>query len=144
MSARVFEIDGKLVLDDPEALAMIRGVAKHNCRLTFEGQNERVIYFKRRMRMLDHNPNNVIIVLLNVDDPNGGKLAEILMPGHKSSWQAFRDAGQVPFARGLATRAGVQELVMVLDKETGEKLAAMVDKVAVIVMDHGVVEAFEA
>lgn len=142
--AFVREIDGQLVLEDPDALVMIKVVDKINCRQTFEAQAERVAYFKNRIVERGESPDNVIIVLLNVDDPNGGRLAEILMPGNGPNWQAMRDKGMVPFARGLAARRGVQELVSALDKDTGDKLAAMAGRAAVVVMDFGVVEAFEA
>lgn len=142
--AVVREIDGQLVLDDPDALAMIKVVERHNCRHTFDAQAERVQHFKRRIEELGKSPNDVVIVLLNVDDPHGGVLANILMPGQDAMWQSMRDQGQIPFARGLAARQGIQKAVAALDEEIGEKLKAMKDKVAVVVMDHGVVEAFEA
>lgn len=138
------EVDGQLVLDDPDALAMIKAVSRHNCRLTFEGQIERVDHFKRRIAESGSSPNDVIIVLLNVDDPNGKRLADILMPGQDDMWQSMRAAGQIPFARGLAVREGIQEIVDVLDKEIGDKVRAMVNKAAVVVVDHGAVEVFEA
>lgn len=142
--AVVREVDGQLVLDDPDAAAMIRAVGKHNCRLTFEGQADRIAYFERRIGELGRTPDDTIIVLLNVDDVNGKDLADILMPNNGREWQAMRDQGQVPFARGLAARDGIQAAVAALDEEAGEKLRAMVGVAAVVVVDHGVVEAFEA
>jgi hypothetical protein len=140
--AMVREVDGQLVLDDPDAVAVARAVEKHNCRLTLDAQAERIAYFKGRAEL--RGVDEVVIVVLNVDDPNGRQLTEILMPGQEVRWQEMRDAGQVPFARGLATRDGVQELVDTLDAETGRKLRGMAGKAAVVVMDRGVVEAFEA
>ena len=83
-----------------------------------------------------------MIVLLNVDDEHGGVLADILMPG--ADWQVFRDQGQVPFARGLAERAGIQSAVESLDVEAGAELAAIQGEAAVVVMDFGVVGIFRA
>lgn len=141
--ARVREIDGQLVLDDPDALAMIKAVARHNCRLTFENQVERVAHFKSRIAEKCLSPNDVVIVLLNVNDSHGKMLADILMPGQDAMWQSMRDEGQIPFARGLAGREGIETTIATLDQEIGKKLRAMKDKVAAVVVDHGVVEAFE-
>jgi hypothetical protein len=142
--ATVREIDGQIVLEDPFGLAVLKAVGKHNCRLTFEGQAERVAHFKRRIAERGVSPDDVVITLVNVDDVNGGPIADVLMPGQEAMWQEFRAAGQVPFARGLAGRQGVQAMVTMLDAEAGEKLRAMVGKAAVVVVDHGVVEVFEA
>ena len=49
----------------------------------------------------------------------------------------------VPYARGLAQREGIQEMLNVIDKEAGEKLEAL-DGVGVVVVDHGVAEVFDA
>ena len=141
--ARVHEINGTLVLDDPDALGMIKAVARHNCRLTFEGQAERVAHFKRRISEKNLSPDGVVIVLLNVNDSCGKMLADVLMPGQDVMWQSMRDEGQIPFARGLAGREGIEEAVATLDQEIGDKLCAMKGKVAAVVVDHGVVEAFE-
>lgn len=142
--ARVHEINGTLVLEDPDALAMIKAVARHNCRLTFEGQAERVTHFKGRIAARGLSPDDVVIVLLNVNDSCGKMLADVLMPGQDAVWQSMRDEGLVPFARGLAVREGIETAIATLDQEIGDKLGAMKGKVAVVVVDHGVVEAFEA
>jgi hypothetical protein len=141
MKATVKNVDGQLVLDDPDAVAVIKAVEKHNCRLTLEAHAERVAYFKRRA--IAKGVDDVVIVLLNVDDAVGKEIAEMLMPGQDAMWQTLRDSGQVPFARGLAKREGIQSVVSDLDAEAGEKLLAMKGQVAVVVVDHGVVEVFE-
>lgn len=140
--AVVREIDGQLVLDDPQAVAVFRAVNKHNCQGTFNTNADRVAHFKNRMAERGMSADQVVIVLVNVDDVNGGPLADALMPG--TDWQSFRDQGQVPFARGLAGRPGIQEIVAAFDKEAAEKLEAMLDIPAVVVVDHGVAEVFPA
>jgi hypothetical protein len=140
--ATVREVNDQIVLDDPDALATANAVAKHNCRLTLDGQVDRVAHFKQRVRCLQ--PDDVVIVLLNVDGQIGRQLTEILMPGQDAMWQSLRDSGQVPFARGLAKRTGMQEFLDAVDRDAGDKLRAMADTVAVVVADHGVVEVFEA
>jgi len=98
-------------------------------------------HFTKRMTALGQNADTVVIVLLNVDDPNGGALADALMPGH--DWQAMRDQGQIPFARGLAGREGIQEALEVIDKDAAKKLRETVlGSKRVVVVDHGVAEVF--
>ena len=137
--ATVREIDGQLVLDDPDALAVARVVAKHNCKLTLEANADRVVHFTQRIRDRELSPTAVVIVLLNVDDPYGGILAEALMPGH--NWQQFRDRGEVPYARGLVMREGLLPGLEALDAEEAEKLRQNVG-VAILVMDFGVARVF--
>lgn len=137
----VREVDGQLVLDDPVAVAVISAVEKHNCRNTFDMNADRVAHFKQRLADRGMTPDQAVIVLLNVDDPHGGPLADVLMPGH--SWQEIRDRGEVPFARGLAMRPGIQEALAAFDKNAATKLQTITD-VAVVVVDHGVAEVFTA
>lgn len=137
--AVVREVNGQPVLDDPVAVAVIHAVEKHNCRNTLELNADRVEHFKRRLGELGMTPNQAVIVLLNVDDVHGGPLADALMPGY--NWQEIRDNGEVPFARGLAMRDGIQEALGTFDKDAATKLQSMSD-VAVVVVDHGVAEVF--
>ena len=139
--ATVREINGQLVLDDPEGLAFIRAIEKHNCRCTLEMNADRVAHFISRTVELGLNSENAVIVIINVDDINGGQLAEYLMPGH--NWQEYRDRGEIPFARGLAVRKGIQELLTQFDTEAAEKLQKMTE-IAVVVVDRGVAEVYEA
>lgn len=139
--AVVREIDGQLVLDDPDALAVVSVVGKHNCRTTFDMNADRVEHFKNRMVERELSGRDVVITVINVDDPHGGVLAEVLMPGH--DWQAYRDRGEVPFARGLAGREGVQQFLDTIDREAAAKLS-MVTEPAVVVVDHGVADVYFA
>lgn len=138
--AVVREIEGQLVLEDPVALAVIHAVGKHNCRGILELNADRIEHFKRRMVERDLSPSEAVIVFLNANDVHGGPLADALMPGF--NWQEIRDCGEVPFARGLAMREGIQEALATFDKEAAEKLRGMADT-AVVVVDHGVAEVFE-
>lgn len=126
--------DGNLVLDDPSARGMIEAVSKHNCEQTYYAQLDRVIYFKHRMITRGDDPNDICIVLLNVDDPHGGPIADILMPGH--DWQPYRDRGEVPFARGLAGRQGLQDIVATFDVQAAVKLSELPGKICCVVVDH--------
>ncbi len=139
--AVVRKIDGKIVLDDPQAVAVFQAVAKHNCGSTFEMNVDRVIHFKNRMTERGLGARDVVIVLVNVDDVHGGPLADALMPG--VDWQQYRDMGQVPFARGLAGRTGMQDFLYNFDKTAAEKLQKS-EVPSVVVVDHGVAEVFPA
>lgn len=134
-------VDGQLVLVDPVAFEVLRAVKQYNCRHTLAIQLERVVHFTRRIRDLWKNPAEVTIVLLNVDDPWGKTMADILMPGH--DWQQYRDRGEVPFARGLASREGMQGVLDEMSPKEGAKFREAGPVVTVIVMDHGVVEVFK-
>ncbi|MDO8507394.1 MAG: hypothetical protein Q7S53_02405 [bacterium] len=90
-------------------------------------------------RQLD--ASEYVIVVLNVDDPHGGPLADILMPGF--DWQEIRDQGEIPFARGMVDRSWVEEALDKFDEEAAKKLHDMTE-VAVVVVDHGVAEIFPA
>jgi hypothetical protein len=138
-TARVRVVYGEHVLDDPDALAVARAVAKHNCKNTFALHSEAVAHFERRIHELGRTPDEAVIVLLNADDSHGGALAEVLMSGF--DWGSIRARGEVPFARGLAERAGIQGALELFDLEASAKLRGM-RGVAVVVVDHGVAEVF--
>jgi hypothetical protein len=139
--AVVCEINGQLVLDDPVAVSVFRAVEKHNCKNTLDLNADRVKHFKQRVAERGMTAEQVVIVLLNVDDANGGEIAEMLMPGF--NWQEIRNKGEIPFARGLAGREGIQEVLEDFDNEASTKLREM-KQIAVVVVDHGVAEVFEA
>ena len=61
------------------------------------------------------------------------------MPDH--NWQQYRDKGEIPFARGLAMKEGMIEMIATFDKEASEKIA-QIEGIPVIIIDHGVVEIF--
>jgi hypothetical protein len=121
---------------------MITAVGKANCRQTFEAQAERVAHFVTRIAYRELRPADVVIVLLNVNDNRGGQLTDLLMPQAGPSWDEMRARGEIPFARGLASRGGVTDFVRAYDAECAAKLAQL--GTAVVVMDHGVIEVFEA
>ena len=141
LKATVHEIDGELVLDDPVAMAMIRAVRKNNCKNTFEMNADRVEHFKNRFSINNVTESEAVIVIINVDDPNGKHIANALMPDQ--NWQDYRDRGEIPFARGLAMRDGIEEALDIFDTEAAAKLRAM-KGIAVVVVDHFVAEIFPA
>ena len=145
--AKVCEIDGKLVLIDPTAEGMITavrhhnyGIMKNNCRLTYEAQKDRVQHFVTRIQQLRLDPKDVVIVLINVDDVHGKDLAEALMPGH--NWDEMRKLGQIPFARGLAEKSGIEDVLEVIDPRISYHLKN-IKGIAVVVVDHGTADVYE-
>jgi len=134
--------DGQLVLEDPMALAVVRGIAKHNCRITFKESAERVKYFVERAAIRKLGGDDVVIVVVNADDVHGAYLAAEFMPG--MNWQPFRERGETPFARGLAGRDGLDKVIATFDPEAAEKLRTWTDGIAVLVVDHGIAEVFKA
>lgn len=131
----------EIVLEDPIAVDFIRAVEKHNCGNFLEANLDSVERFKRRAHERQLSPADVVVVLLAVDDPNGSALADILMPG--CDWQTIRDRGEVPVARGLAGREGIQRALEIIDPDAAQKLREWVcDQIAVVVVDRGVAEVF--
>lgn len=142
MRAVVREINGQLVLDDPDALAMVTAVEKVNCINTFKMNADRIEHFKGRVRALNLTSDSILILVANVDTDLGQVIADGLMPGF--NWQAIRDQGQIPYARGLAGRDGIQAALNHFDPDgSATKLRAM-SGLAVVVVDYGVVEVFSA
>lgn len=137
--AYVDVIDGKIVLIDPVGYAFVQAVNKSNCENTYLAQIDRIRYFKNRISEKQLDPKSVVITLINVDSLYGTEIAEALMPGH--DWQQYRDKGEIPFARGLAMKEGMGEMIATFDKEAAEKITKM-EEVPVIVMDHNVIEVF--
>ncbi len=93
--------DGTLVLVDPDAPELIAVLGKDACKSLLAANAERLAHFAERARGRD----DVCFVLLDVDDPRGAALADVLMPGH--DWQQYRRRGEKPLARGLATFDGM-------------------------------------
>lgn len=137
--ARVVEVDGKLVLIDPDAVAVAMAVGKHNCRTTLVMNRDRVLHFSNRILEKGLAAKDVLMVIINVDD-RYAELADALMPGH--NWQEYRDRGETPFARGLAGREGIQSFLDDVDAESAKKLREL-NGVAVVVCDHGTTEVFD-
>ena len=52
----------------------------------------------RAIYVLKMNPENFVIVCIEVDDPNWTELADYLLPNQ--DWQKFRDRREIPVARG--------------------------------------------
>lgn len=125
---------------NPDAAAFARAVAKVNCGHTIAALVDAVTHFKRRMEERGDSPEEVVIVLVNARDVHGGPLARTLIP--EQNWDEPLGFGQAPqFARGLAPRDEMQEVLASFDAEAASKLKEM-SGVAIVVVDHGVAEVY--
>jgi hypothetical protein len=130
------------VSHDPAASAMIREVERENLqRRLAEDHLGAVRHFERRLRAIGLSPADWLIVVLNVDDARGAALAGVPMPGQ--DWSEIRARGETPFARGLASRRPLQEMLQEIDGDAARELQA-IDGVAVLVFGLGVTAAFAA
>ncbi|TAL42612.1 MAG: hypothetical protein EPN91_07910 [Salinibacterium sp.] len=136
--ARVEVIDGQLVLIDPVAAAVAKAVDDHNkkaglawCRELYTQNAERIAHFAGRAKVLGRGGGDIVIVILVVDDRFGGPLASQLMPGH--DWQAYRDRGEAPIARGLAERGGIEDALGMINADARHRLLSMTELAVVVV-----------
>ncbi|MEM6997747.1 MAG: hypothetical protein AAF413_02430 [Patescibacteria group bacterium] len=108
----------------------------------FRGNADRMKHFADRVDERGMAPSEVVVTCLDVDDPVGGILAEILMPSH--DWQPYRDLGQIPVARGIAYREGISDFLA----DTGYTYAAsafeQTQGLAFLVIHSGAVLVLEA
>lgn len=114
-----------------------------NCRDIFELNTERIAHFKQRARVLQKTSEDAVIVILCVDDPFGGPLADALMPDY--NWDEIRARGEIPYARGLAERSGIENALFSHPKGTTAAHALRNHKgsdVAVVVVDFETAEVF--
>lgn len=142
------DAEGRTVLIPGEVTkGVIAGVELANRRLgldavtkVYKQQADRIAHFRQRVVDLGLTSAKVVIVLLCVDDRAGAELADALMPG--TDWNAIRATGQVPYARGLAGRAGIMEALDCIDMVAASKLRKA-QGLAVVVVDAGVADVFE-
>lgn len=112
-----------------------------NCSALYVDNLLRIRHFVDRAVALGKSSSEVVILVLHVDDLFGKLLADELLPG--TNWQAYRERREVPIARGLANRKGIEAYVIALDPELGAKLQAY-NGLAVVVVSRGEIAVFEA
>jgi hypothetical protein len=93
------------------------------CRRFLAAGVGRLPYFAQRAVERGDPPGLLGIAVLEVDDPMGRAVADLLMPGF--DWQAIRDRGQTPIGYGLALREGLQNLVDAYDPKLGVAVRAV-------------------
>jgi len=125
------------IIPDPDEAASADYIERTQAAMDlFRANAERMQHFSQRVKALGRTGRDTVITLIDVDDPVGGVLAEALMPGH--DWQSYRDAGEIPVARGLAAKDGMPEFL----SEAGYTLAAdelrATDDLRVVVLSSGV------
>lgn len=92
---------------------------------------QRIAHFRDRLLARQLDAAEVVIVVIDVDDRQGAVLAEHLMPGH--DWDAYRARGEVPVARGLAGRAGVEDFVAHIAPPAAAELRAVRGPAVVVI-----------
>jgi hypothetical protein len=133
--------DGTLVLDDPVALAVMRVLDRRNCRQRLVDHAEAIIRFRQRIEDRGMSAATAIIVLVCADSNLGPELADVL--GMPEGWdQPFREKGELPFARGIAHRAGMQDILDQIDPDAGNQLRNA-PGLCVLVVDFNTFEVFE-
>jgi len=60
---KIRSINDQLTLDDRQALTMVNIVAKYNCKTIFNNQANRIKYFISRLKILDLNSFDYLIVI---------------------------------------------------------------------------------
>ncbi len=134
-------IDRNGVLRDPHALAVIHAVERENCRRILVNEfMEPLQRFAMRMRERGLTMAQAMLVSFNVDEPVGAAFADEMMPGY--AWDEIRAKGQVPYARGIAMRDGLQEVLDANFPHAGASLRAITEDVAILVADRGIVTVF--
>lgn len=140
MTIPFVEIDrGDFVRFDPEEIGHSAAIAKLDCRRLYEESRDKITYYLGRFEPNDVTFETSVIVIINVDDPNGRLLAGMLMPA--ADMHAIRARGETPIMRGLAMRDGMQEALEIFDPEAADKLKTF-DGPAIVVVDQGVAEVF--
>lgn len=140
VKAKVIERDGKLLLIDPDAVAMITAINKHNCHKTYLLKKDRVEYYYQRIKDRGLDPNTVTIVICNVDEPFGELIADATMPEY--DWNEIRSKGETPYAIGIVNKEGLLPMIGVYDLESCEKLKNITSYSA-LVSDFGVIEVLD-
>ncbi|MCA8938232.1 MAG: hypothetical protein KDB07_00360 [Planctomycetes bacterium] len=105
---------GEMALKDPTAEGVIaaaesynRRVNRQNCDMILRAQADRLAHFRQRIYDRGSTPAEVAIAVIMVDDPMGSELAELTCPNPDTPWQAYRDRGETPIARGLLDVEGL-------------------------------------
>lgn len=134
--------DGTLLLNDPVAVSIWQALSAPDLLRVYESCKDRVDHFVQRMKDLNYPPELKVIVLLSVDDSVGGMITEALMPG--ANWQEYRDRGEEPYARGMATREPIRKILEVVYPDVAQVLARNHDKTCVVVVSHSSAAIFDA
>jgi len=135
----VHRINGEIVLDNPSALIQMRALKKKKCLGTLKENIERVNDFILQMKSPLISSEEVCIIIISADDCNGKDVVEALMPNH--DWQPYRDKGQIPYARGIVNRQGIESVLNIIDKGAAKKLQDL-SGIAIVIIDHESTEVF--
>lgn len=129
---------GQVVLHDPAAEGMIAAVnmvnreaAWRNCGALFEANSDRVEHFRGRLMERGMNLAEWCMIVADVDDTNGGVIADLTMPGH--DWDQYRARDEKPVARGSVNREWLREVIAVFDPMAAERMMRTENFIVVVV-----------
>lgn len=105
--ATVREVNGQAVIDDPQGLAVLGAIERHNLYRADPDATERLEARAREKTEQTNKPFGVIMI--DVDVPDFADMAEALMPDH--DWDSYRGRGEKPVARGCVPRELLVEMV---------------------------------
>jgi hypothetical protein len=124
------------IIPDPDKIPDSEHLERTQAAMDFFKANSgRMKHFKQRVEELGRTGRDTVITLIDVNDPVGEILAEVLMPGH--DWQQYRDAGKIPIAQGLAAKSAMPDFLQSFGYETAAEELAMADDLKVIVLSAG-------
>jgi hypothetical protein len=133
--------DGPLIPNPGETVSAEQLARAMSALEFFRANAERLSHFKQRVEELGRSGRDTVITLINVDDPVGKVLSDILMPGH--DWQQYRDAGETPVARGLASKDGIPEFLAEFGFGDAARELSETDDLRVVVLDSGIAQVLE-
>ncbi len=139
----IFGRDGVLVGQDLDALSADELQAIQSCASFLLINANHILRFTNRVTELGRSGLDTVITLIDVDEPSGkgGLVAELLMPGH--NWQQYRDRGEVPIARGLASKDGFPEILTELGYANAARHLSGTDELSVVVLHAGTAQVME-
>lgn len=142
INAYLTEEDGKLVLHDPIVTEIIKTLTKHNahtkCQSIHDANRDDIQKILRAFQEKGYRAETHCVVVIQVNDIFGGRINNTLMPNY--DWQAIRDQGLEPIARGIADRNFIREAIKQFDPEAASELEA--PKLAVVVIAASVAKVF--
>lgn len=132
--------NGETIGPDVDDLTDPQRESLNACMDFFDSNAERVNYYVGRVGELGRSGADTVITLIDVDDPTGhGRLlADTLMPGH--NWQEHRNKGEIPVARGLATKDGFPDLLAALGYNDAARELIGTDNLQVVLLHAGIVQ----
>lgn len=141
MTQHTLKFQPKIAFDDPVVIAIDLNIDRSNrkiaCKKVAKMHKATIKKLRDRVIEMRKSPAELAIVIANVEDDNGGDIAEMLMPGH--DWGKALEKDKAVFAIGLADRKAIEHVIRFIDEEAADRLSVAFST-RVIVVDYGVAE----